>query len=178
MKRPLTVLALAALFIYSGTALAMGEGHMMGHDHNAPGKGSSTGTAQNEGQQAASEHNHGAPGMAGKKESDLTMMQVMHDLAFQLNRVEFGIMTQNRRMIEEGANAIATHPMPKGGIKPYLKKNQDQVKAVIPAMDATIHGSAADIASHASVAPMKDLQALYSVMAENCVSCHSVFRDQ
>lgn len=178
MKRSLTVLAIAAFIIYAGAAQAMGEGHMMGHDHNAPAKGSPAGTAQNEGQKAAGEHSHDAPGMAGKKESGLTMMQVMHDLAFQLNRVEFGIMTQNRRMIEEGANAIANHPMPKGGIKPYLKKNADQIKAVIPAMDATIHGSAADIASHAAVAPMKDLQALYSVMAENCVSCHSVFRDQ
>lgn len=178
MKRSLTVLAIAALLIYSGSAQAQGDAHMMGHDHNAPAKGSAKGTAQSEAQQAAGEHSHDAPGMAGKKESDLTMMQVMHDLAFQLNRVEFGIMTQNRRMIEEGANAIANHPMPKGGIKPYLKKNADQIKAVIPAMDATIHGTATEIASHAAVAPMKDLQALYNVMAENCVSCHTVFRDQ
>jgi hypothetical protein len=177
MKSPLSALVLAALLIYAGAANAQGDAHM-GHDHNAPAKGSSTGTAQSETKPDAHEHNHGAPGMAGKKESDLTMMQVMHDLAFQLARVEFGIMTQNRRMIEEGANAIANHPMPKGGIKPYLKKNAEQIKAVIPAMDANIHGTAADIASHAAVAPMKDLQALYSVMAENCVSCHAVFRDQ
>lgn len=176
MKSSLTVLALSAFLLYGGSAQAAGDGHMMmGHDHGAPAKAAPTGI---EGQQAASEHKHGAPGMMGKKESDLTMMQVMHDLAFQLNRVEFGIMTQNRRMIEEGANAIANHPMPKGGIKPYLKKNAEQVKAVIPAMDANIHGTATDIASHSAVAPMKDLQALYNVMAENCVSCHSVFRDQ
>ncbi len=175
MKSSLTVLAFSALLIYAGAARAEG---MMGHDHGASVVGSSKGAAQSEGQQAASEHNHGAPGMAGKKESDLTMIQVMHDLAFQLQRVQFGIMTQNRRMIEEGATAIANHPMPKGGIKPYLKKNQDQVKAVIPAMDATIHGSATEMAHNASVAPMKDLQGLYNVMAENCANCHSVFRDQ
>jgi hypothetical protein len=177
MKSLSAVLALSALLIYAGAAQAQGDAHM-GHDHNAPAKSSSTGTAQSEAKPDAHEHNHGAPGMAGKSESNLTMTQVMHDLAFQLNRVEFGIMTQNRRMIEEGATAIANHPMPKGGIKPYLKKNQEQVKAVIPAMDANIHGTATDIATHAAVAPMKDLQALYSVMAENCVSCHSVFRDQ
>lgn len=177
MKRSLTVLAIAALLIYSGAAQAAGDSHM-GHDHNAPAKGASAEPAKAEAKPDAHAHSHDAPGMAGKKESDLTMMQVMHDLAFQLNRVEFGIMTQNRRMIEEGANAIANHPMPKGGIKPYLKKNAEQIKAVIPAMDATIHGTATDMASHAAVAPMKDLQALYSVMAENCVSCHTVFRDQ
>ena len=155
MKRSLTVFAFASLLIYAGAALAANADQQGGH-----------------------EHNHGAPGMAAKKESDLTMIQVMQDLAFQLQRIQFGIMTQNRRMIEEGATAIANHPMPKGGVKPYLKKNQDQVKAVIPAMDATIHGTATEMAHHASVAPMKDLQGLYSVMAENCANCHSVFRDQ
>jgi hypothetical protein len=178
MKSFLTVLALSAFLLYGGSAQAAGDSHMMGHDHGAPAKAASTETAQSEAKPEIHEHNHGAPGMPGKSESNLTMMQVMHDLAFQLNRVEFGIMTQNRRMVEEGANAIANHPMPKGGIKPYLKKNAEQVKAVIPAMDANIHGTATDIASQAAVAPMKDLQALYSVMAENCVSCHSVFRDQ
>lgn len=178
MKSSLTVLALAAFLTYGGSAQAAGDSHMMGHDHGAPTKAASTAPAQSEAKPDIHEHNHGAPGMAGKKETDLTMMQVMHDLAFQLNRVEFGIMTQNRRMIEEGANAIANHPMPKGGIKPYLKKNAEQIKAVIPAMDANIHGTAMDIASHSAVASMKDLQALYNVMAENCVSCHAVFRDQ
>lgn len=178
MRSSLTVLALASLLIYGGAAQAAGDAHMMGHDHGAPAKGSPAGAAKSEAKPDAHEHSHDAPGVAGKKESDLTMMQVMQDLALQLHRVEFGIMTQNRRMIEEGANAIANHPMPKGGIKPYLRKNAEQVKAVIPAMDATIHGTATDMASHAAVAPMKDLQALYSVMAENCVSCHSVFRDQ
>lgn len=172
-----TVLALAALLIYAGAAQAAGDAHM-GHDHNAPAKAAPTATAQGEAKPDQHEHSHDAPGMAAKKESELTMMQVMHDLAFQLNRVEFGIMTQNRRMIEEGASAIANHPMPKGGIKPYLKKNAEQIKAVIPAMDANIHGTATQIAKNAAAAPMKDLQALYSVMSENCVSCHSVFRDQ
>ncbi|MBF0292119.1 MAG: hypothetical protein HQK86_08185 [Nitrospinae bacterium] len=178
MKKSLTVLAVAALFISAGAVQAQGGAHMMGHDHGAPAKSAPAEPAKTEAKPDVHEHSHGAPGVAGKKESDLTMMQVMHDLAFQLNRVEFGIMTQNRRMIEEGANAIANHPMPKGGIKPYLKKNAEQIKAVIPAMDATIHGTATDMASHAAVAPMKDLQALYNVMAENCVSCHTVFRDQ
>lgn len=178
MKRSLTVLAIAALFINAGAAQAQSGAHMMGHDHGAPAKSAPAGAVKGDAKPDAHAHNHDTPELAGKKESDLTMMQVMHDLAFQLNRVEFGIMTQNRRMIEEGANAIATHPMPKGGIKPYLKKNAEQIKAVIPAMDATIHGTATDMASHAAVAPMKDLQALYNVMAENCVSCHTVFRDQ
>jgi hypothetical protein len=155
MKKSLAFFAFAALLIYAGSALAGNADQSAGH-----------------------EHSHGAPGEPAKNESGLTMLQVMHDLAFQLQRVQFGVMTQNRRMIEEGATAIANHPMPKGGIKPYLKKNQEQVKAVIPAMDANIHGTATDMASHASAAPMKDLQALYNVMAENCVSCHTVFRDQ
>lgn len=62
--------------------------------------------------------------------SDYNLVQIMHDLAFQLNRIEFGILTNNRYMVEAGARAITSHPVPKGGLKPYLRKNAEDIKAI------------------------------------------------
>lgn len=177
MRKSLTALAVIVSFAGAGTSLAANEAGMHSHDHGSQAPAPSPSAAKTDAP-AAGEHIHAAPGLATKQQSDLTMIQVMQDLALQMNRIQFGIMTQNRTMIAEGAMAVANHPMPKGGLKPYLKKNKDQLQAVIPAMDATIHGSAVDMAHHAAVAPMKDIQTLYNVMAENCVSCHDVFRDQ
>ncbi len=70
--------------------------------------------------------------MGDKGREDLTLMQVMHDLASNLNRIQWGIMTNNRYMVEQGAAGISSQPMPKGGLKPYIKKNADMIKGAVP----------------------------------------------
>jgi hypothetical protein len=109
--------------------------------------------------------------------SDYTLIQIMHDLALQVNRIEFGILTNNRYMIEQGAKAITTHPSPAGGIKPYLRKNADSIKKQIPVMDKNIHQTAEKIASAAKSASMAELQDMNNKIMTNCVACHNLFRD-
>lgn len=111
------------------------------------------------------------------KQSDLTLLQVMQDLAFQLNRIQSGILTNNRYMIKQGALGIADHPAPKGGIKPYIKKNAEQIKTMVPAMDKQVHKTAVEMAEVADTASMLDLQKKADTIVTGCVSCHNLFRD-
>lgn len=130
-------------------------------------------------------HNHGAEpanphaqaALGDKGRDDLNLMQVMHDLGANLNRIQWGIMTNNRYMVEQGAAGIASHPMPKGGLKPYIKKNADMIKGAVPVYDEMVHKTAVQIKEKAATAPMQDLQKMAATIGEGCVSCHDVFRN-
>lgn len=125
-------------------------------------------------------HHHGdehIKKVMGKEGSEYNLMQVMHDLAAQMNRVQFGLYTNNRLMIEKGAHAIAFHPAPKGGIKPYLRKNAESIKEVIPDLDMKIHKTAREMAETASTATMADLTEKAKIIMTACVDCHDMFRD-
>ena len=109
--------------------------------------------------------------------SGLTMKQVMGDLAANLGRVQQGLVSGNRYMIEQGAEAIAVHPAPDGGIKPYVKKNADKIKETVPAMDKAVHQTAAALAEKAMSAPMEELADMTAMITGGCVGCHALFRD-
>jgi len=134
----------------------------------------------------AAEHKHGEdPGMsdhmshvlADGAKGDFTLMQIMHDLALQINRIQFGIFTNNRLMIEEGARGITSHPAPKGGLKPYLKKNVDDIKAMAPSIDQDVHKAAMELADAAKTSTMLDIQERTNSIAKACVGCHEMFRN-
>ena len=109
--------------------------------------------------------------------TDLTLIQVMHDLAKQTERTQFGILTNNRYMIEAGAAAITDHPSPKGGLKPYLRKNADRIQKEIPALDEAIHKNALEMKKKAHTASMAELQLMQNQIVTACVGCHNLFRD-
>ncbi len=101
----------------------------------------------------------------------------MQHLSSSQQQIQTGILMNNRLMIKKGAIAIAHHPMPKGGIKPYIKKNHAALKGTIKTMDGLVHDSAVAIAKQSQTASMLELQVLNDKMVTGCVSCHNVFRD-
>ena len=127
------------------------------------------------GEHALSEHM--AHVMDEGAKSDYTLVQIMHDLAFQLNRIEFGILTNNRYMIEAGAKAITSHPAPKGGLKPYLRKNADDIKAMAPSIDEDVHNAALKLAEVAKTATMMEIQDKANAITQSCIGCHEMFRN-
>jgi len=110
--------------------------------------------------------------------SGLTMKQVMGDLASNLARINQGLVSGNRYMVEQGAEAIASHPAPDGGIKPYVKKNAEMIKETVPAMDKAVHQTAATMAEKAMTAPMAELAEMTATITGGCVGCHALFRDE
>lgn len=131
----------------------------------------------------ADQHHHGAGDGHGKthadagKQSEYTLKEVMQHLAAAQAEIQIGLLTNNRLMIQRGAHRIGNHPMPKGGIKPYIKKNIAALKPTIKKMDGLVHDSAVEIAKTAATAKMVDLQVLNNRMVTGCISCHNVFRD-
>ena len=117
------------------------------------------------------------PGHHMKKPSNYTLLQVMQHLAASQQQIQAGLLMNNRLMIEKGAAAIASHPMPKGGIRPYIKKNHAALKSTIKTMDRQVHQTAVTLADKAQSATMIELQALNNTMVTGCISCHDVFRD-
>lgn len=121
-------------------------------------------------------HMHNAPDK-NQKAVEFTLKEVMQDLAASIDRINSGILTNNRLMIMEGAHGIAHHPNPKGGLDPYIKKNADIVKKVAPEMDKQVHDTALEVANSATTATMKELQTKSAKILRGCVGCHDVFRD-
>ena len=147
----------AALLLVMGTA-AMAAEHS--HEHAA---------------KPADPHAHAEP--AENEHAELTLIQVMHDLGSNLNRIQWGIMTNNRYMVEQGAAGIASHPMPKGGLKPYIKKNADMIKDAVPVFDEQVHKTAVQMKEQSTTATMLELQKMAATIGEGCVNCHDVFRN-
>jgi len=65
------------------------------------------------------------------KQSSFTLREVMQHLSASQQQIQTGLLMNNRLMIKVGAAAIQDHPMPKGGIKPYIKKNHAALKSTI-----------------------------------------------
>lgn len=104
-------------------------------------------------------------------------MQVMHHLGAASQDIQWGLLTNNRLMIKSGATRIENHPKPKGGIKPYIKKNIAALGAMIKKVDAQVHGAASALAKKAEKGTMIELQMLNNDMVKGCIQCHSIFRD-
>jgi len=109
--------------------------------------------------------------------SNFTLLEVMQHLAASEQQIQTGLLMNNRLMVKKGAMAIAHHPMPKGGIKPYIKKNHDELKGTIKTMDSLVHDSAVELVKQADTASMLELNELNAKMVKGCISCHNVFRD-
>jgi hypothetical protein len=114
---------------------------------------------------------------ASATDSDFTLKEVMDYLGVAQAELQLGLLTNNRLMIQHGAAAIADHPKPKGGIKPYLKKNRSKFMDVVKTMDRQVHDTAVEISTKAPTAKMIELQKLNDHMVRGCINCHNVFRD-
>jgi hypothetical protein len=109
--------------------------------------------------------------------SDHTLREVMQQLATSMHQIQSGLLTNNRLLIATGAQGIAHHPAPKGGLKPYIKKNHKQLMPTIKLMDKQVHATAVEMFKTSKTASMTELQALNNTMVSGCISCHAVFRD-
>ncbi len=109
--------------------------------------------------------------------SNYTLVQVMDDLASQISRIQTGILKGNRLMIKQGAQGIAKHPKPKGGLKPYLKKNVESIKKKVPVMDKVVHQTALKMVEVAETESISRLQEMMNTVVNGCIDCHEMFRD-
>jgi hypothetical protein len=161
--------ALFALLFSSAALVAQAQKKGKTKKEPAPAAASQKGKAGHKGK--GGHHGHGG------KESNFTLKEVMQHLAAAEQEIQTGLLMNNRLMVKKGAKAIAHHPMPKGGIKPYLKKNHQEFTKVVKTMDKNVHQSAVEMAKVADTASMLDLQALNNKMTSGCIGCHNVFRD-
>ena len=117
------------------------------------------------------------PPARAKAESGYTLKQVMQHLGAAQAELQAGLVMNNRLMIKRGALAIADHPKPKGGLKPYIKKDHVKLMGTIKAMDEMVHDTSRTIASKADDAPLLELNELSHKVTSGCIGCHNLFRD-
>jgi hypothetical protein len=164
--KPFHTLVLVTLAFF-----ALANPRVMGAPQNKTSKPTDHPASQKSDHPGDKGHAHAGP------ESIFTLREVMQDLGQQHARLHLGLLTGNRLLIEQGAHAIANHPRPKGGIAPYIKKNAAELMKAIPAMDKTVHDSAATIAQNAKTAPLAELHQLATEMTKGCLACHAQFRE-
>ena len=103
---------------------------------------------------------------------DYSYLEVMHDQADQLARIEFGIFTKNRYMIERGARVLVEKPQarkrPRTTLKSFDKLNRGSGQM----FSELIRSSANELVQAAPKASMLELLEIKNSIAMACVRCH------
>ena len=111
--------------------------------------------------------------VASKRAVEMSYRELMHIMGNSLNLMQTGLVSQNKELVEQGANIIFTHPAPKE--KPWKimrQEDQDAFKKVLLSYDKVLDDRTKDILS---ASRQKDWVAASESLAQlqyACVSCH------
>lgn len=113
-----------------------------------------------------------------RRAKETTLRQVMHEILSEYQSVASALATDNAEQAADAARRLANHRIPKGGLLPYfpLDKINNTDLAVLPAMNATVEGSALKLAEAADAGDMPKAAAYMSDIMTGCVACHQKFR--
>lgn len=113
-----------------------------------------------------------------RRAKETTLRQVMHEILSEYQSVASALATDNAEQAADAARRLANHRIPKGGLLPYfpLDKINNTDLAVLPAMNATVEGSALKLAEAADAGDMPRAASYMSDIMTGCVACHQKFR--
>jgi cytochrome c556 len=107
-----------------------------------------------------------------------TLVQVMQEILADYQSIAAAIAVDNGELAAESARRLANHPLPRGGMLPYLpldKVNSKDLSA-LPGMEETVEGGATRLAEAAERGDMAEAATHLSRIMSGCVGCHQVFR--
>ena len=106
-----------------------------------------------------------------------TLKSVMQGLADSMDILNKGIFYEDFKKIELGAKGIAVHPKPKSQL-PTIIKTLNIRMLQFKGTDDKVHNAASSIRKLAKKKDMKGILKQHEIIMNNCVSCHTQFRDE
>lgn len=117
--------------------------------------------------------------VASMRQAEMTYKELMQIMGSSINQMQLGVLSQNRELVERGANLIFTHPAPNH--KPWAivePKEQEGFKQALLTYDKVLD---ADTNQILKASRAKDWLAATSAIAQlqtSCVSCHMQWKDK
>jgi len=117
--------------------------------------------------------------VASMRQADMTYKELMTIMGRSISMMQDGVITQNRELVEQGANIIFTHPAPNH--KPWSifeSKEQEGFKQALLTYDKVLD---ADTNQILKATRGKDWLAATSALSQlqtSCVSCHIQWKDK
>ena len=108
----------------------------------------------------------------------MELVPMMRLLLDDMYTVDEGIYTENYSMIEEGATAIADHPVMTEEDKKLVKETLGEDMKQFISFDRTVHHHADSMAVAARNERMTEVLRHYQIVQHGCVDCHSAFRTE
>jgi len=106
----------------------------------------------------------------------MSLVPMMRLLLDDMYTIDEGLYTHNYSMIEEGAKAIAEHPVMTEEDKKLVKTALEEDMQRFVNFDMIVHHHADSLAEAARAQKMNEVLRHYRIVQQGCVDCHSNFR--
>jgi hypothetical protein len=112
-----------------------------------------------------------------KENNPPTIKSVMRSLGAAMNSLNDGIFTEDYDLIRESAQKITVHPKPKSQMSTIIKTLKFRIFR-FKSLNNEVHDSALEIINFAKKKDIKGVLESHKVIMNNCVSCHTQFKNE
>lgn len=117
--------------------------------------------------------------VAGMRKAEMTYKELMTIMGKSIGMMQEGVLTQNRELVEQGANIIFTHPAPSHSPWAIMKpEDQGGFKQALVTYDKVLDENTNEILK---ASRQRDWLAATGALAQlqtSCVSCHLQWKDK
>lgn len=106
-----------------------------------------------------------------------TLKSVMQGLGKSMDELNRGLFYEDFKVIEKAAFEVANHPKPKTQL-PIIIKTLNVRMPEFKAFDSKVHDAAMEIVELAKKRDMENILKKHKVIMNNCVACHTQFRNE
>jgi hypothetical protein len=117
--------------------------------------------------------------VAGMRKAEMTYKELMAIMGRSISMMQDGVITQNRELVEQGANIIFTHPAPDHPPWAIMElQDQDGFKQALLTYDKVLDENTNEILKATRNREWINATAALSQLQTSCVSCHLQWKDK
>lgn len=117
--------------------------------------------------------------VAGMRKAEMSYKELMSIMGRAIGMMQDGVITQNRELVEQGANIIFTHPAPNHAPWAIMTPpDQDGFKQALLTYDKVLDENTREILSATRGRDWLNAVTALSQLQASCVSCHLQWKDK
>lgn len=117
--------------------------------------------------------------VATMRKAEMTYKELMTIMGRSIGMMQEGVLTQNRELVEQGANIIFTHPAPNHTPWAIMKaEDQEGFKQALVTYDKVLDNDTNDILKATRGRDWLAATGALSQLQTSCVSCHMQWKDK
>lgn len=117
--------------------------------------------------------------VAGMRKAEMTYKELMSIMGKSIGMMQEGVLTQNRELVEQGANIIFTHPAPNHSPWAIMKpEDQAGFKQALVTYDKVLDENTNQILKATRQQDWFAATGALSQLQTSCVSCHMQWKEK